>query len=74
MMTVHERNRSNIDATKLCLNSKKCHEQTELHVKAYQKMQGFDGGKLQGREQGKLSEHLQLSGSTHDMGDVMTQK
>lgn len=35
-------------------------------------MQGFDGGKLQGREQGRLSEHLQPSGSTHDMGDVMT--
>ena len=35
-------------------------------------MQGFDGGKLRGREQGKLSEHLQLSRSTHDMGDVMT--
>ena len=36
-------------------------------------MQGFDGGKLGGGgEQGRLSEHLQLSGSTHDMGDAMT--
>ena len=31
-------------------------------------MQGFNRGKLEGREQGRLSEHLQLS---HDMGDVM---
>ena len=52
-MTVHERNRSNIDVTKLCLNSKKCHEQTELHVKAYQKMQGFDGGEIAGERTGQ---------------------
>lgn len=65
MITEYERNRSNIDATKLCLNSKKCHEQTEL-------MHGFDRGKLGRKEQGRLSEHLQLSWSTHDMGDVMT--
>lgn len=30
-------------------------------------MQGFDRGKLGTREQGKLSEHLQLSGPTHNI-------